>query len=231
MIDVHTHILPFIDDGSDSLEKSLGMILSQIENGVKHIFLTPHVLRSDVKPYTLEELKQKFNEFKSKVEGNYPVKLYLGQEIFVRDDVITQLRKKQVTTMNDTNYILLELPFNRLPANLDEIIYGCEVLNLKIVLAHVERYSYLSVDDLEKLSKRGILFQVNSNSILAKAKAVRSKIHKLFKKKLIAVVGSDIHSFRENSMKEAFEFVKEKYNEETAMDVFYNNARKIFNIE
>lgn len=231
MVDIHTHILPLIDDGSDSLNASLEMILGEITNGVSHIFCTPHALRTDISPYTLEDLKNKFNEFKKRVEDNYPLKLYLGQEIFVRNHLVTSLRKKEVLTMNDTNYILLELPYNFMPENFEETLYACKVLGLKIIIAHVERYSYLSFDDIEKFAEEGILLQVNSNSIVASAKNVRSKIHKLFKKNLISFVASDIHSFRNNTMKEAYEFIQKKYGEKTARDVFYNNGRKYLNLE
>lgn len=231
MIDIHTHILPSIDDGSDSLESSLEIILGEIQNGVEHIFCTPHALRSDVKPYTVQELKNQFNEFKTKIEESYPVKLYLGQEIFVRDDLITYLRKKQVLTMNDSNYLLLELPYDVKPNDFEEVVYACDLLGLKIVLAHVERYPFLNIEDIEKLSKQGILMQVNSSSVVAKEKNVKNKINKLFKKNLISFVASDIHSFRVNTMKEAYEITKSRYGEKTAKDVFFNNAKNVFNIK
>lgn len=231
MIDIHTHILPVIDDGSASLNASLEILLGEILNGVEHIVCTPHALRKDIKPYTLEELKKNFAEFKTRIEENYPVKLYLGQEIFVRENLITYLRKNQVITMNDSNYIMLELSYNMKPEDFEEVVYACNVLDLKIILAHVERYPYLTVEDIEKLSSLGILMQVNSNSVVAKAKNVRKKIDKLFKKNLISFVASDIHSFRENTMKEAYEFIKKKYGKKLADDVFHNNAVKLLNIK
>lgn len=230
MIDIHTHILPFLDDGSDSLDKSLEMIVNAINNGITNVFLTPHALRSDIKKYSLDELQENFNKFKNMVEVNYPIKLHLGQEIYIRDDLISALRMKNVITMNNSNYILLEMPYNIRPIDFEEIIHSCGVLNLNIILAHVERYSYLSVDDIDKLSQLGILMQVNSTSIIAKNKHINKKVDKLFKKNLVTFIASDIHSFREYTMKEAFEVAKKKYGEEKALDVFSNNARKIFDL-
>lgn len=231
MIDIHTHILPYIDDGSSSLNDSLEMVINEISSGVNHIFCTPHALRIDIHPYTLEELIQNFEEFKKKVEEIYPlVKLYLGQEIYVRDDIITILRKKQVLTMNNTSYILLELSYEEETTNLEEVLYACEILGLKVILAHVERYSYLSIENIEKLSKKGILMQVNSNSIIAEAKSLRNKMNKLFKSNLISFVGSDVHSFRKNTMQQAYEFVLKKYGKIHADNIFYNNAKRVLNI-
>jgi protein-tyrosine phosphatase len=230
MIDIHTHILPMFDDGSDSMDASLEMLLGEILNGVTHIICTPHALRSDIKPYSLEDLKAGFNKFKAKIEENYPVKLYLGQEIYVGSNIVTSLRKKEVLTLNDSNYILLELSYSTKPDHLDEIIYACEVLGLKIILAHVERYPYLSIDDIEELSEMGILMQVNSSSVVSNDKNVRNKVSKLFKKNLVNFVASDIHSFRENTLKDAYDLINSKYGEEVANDVFYNNANKLLNI-
>lgn len=230
MVDIHTHILPFIDDGSESLEASLKMLVEEINQGVNHILITPHALRLDMKPYTLNDLVSSFESFKINVEKNYNVKLYLGQEVYTSSDVITQLRKKNVITLNNSKCILLELPYLEEPSDFDEIIYACDILGLKIILAHIERYDYLSIKKLERLKALGMLFQINSGSIFSKHKDIKNRALKLLKANLVDFIASDIHSNRSNTMQEAFTFVKEKISEELALDVFKNNAKKFLDI-
>lgn len=230
MVDIHTHLLPEIDDGSPSMDASIEMVKGEIANGIKYAIITPHALRKEMEPYTLERLRNDFLEFKTKIESELPIKLYLGQEVYKSDDLIHNLKNKQVLTLNDSEYVLLELPYQEAPQDLDEIIYACEILGLKIIFAHIERYSYLSIKDIENLKKTGVLFQVNSSSFYSRHKYVRKRVHKLFKKKLVSFIASDIHSYRTNTMKEAFELVKSKYGEKTANEVFFENAKNLLNI-
>lgn len=230
MVDIHTHILPFVDDGSESLEASIRMLVEEMNQGVSHIILTPHTLRMDMKPYTLNDLLKSFESFKKNIEKNYNVKLYLGQEIYTSSDVITQLRKKNVITINNSNYILLELPYLEEPNDIDEIIYACNILGFKIIFAHIERYDYISIKEIERLKSLGALFQINSGSLFSKHKEIKNKALKLLKSNLVDFIASDIHSYRSNTMQEAYNFVKEKFSEELAFDVFENNAKKFLNI-
>jgi len=231
MIDIHTHILPFIDDGAKELSDSIQMIEEEVRQGVKHIILTPHALRVDINPYTLDTLEKSFKEFKDIVEAKYPIKLYLGQEVYANDEVITHLRKKQVLTLHNSNYVLLELSYYNEPENLDEIIYACDILGIKIILAHIERYEYFKVKDFERLKDLGVLFQVNSGSFFSKHKEIRKRAYTFFKHGLVSFVASDIHSFRTNTMQEAYLYIKDNFGETSALDVFYNNPKKILNID
>lgn len=230
MVDIHTHILPMIDDGSQSLEDSLEMIASELKNNVKHIFITPHLFRKDIEEYSLEFLREEFNKFRTYVEERDPVKLYLGQEIYLSSDLITRLKKKDFLTMNKTDYILLELPYDYSLTSFEEVLHACNILGLKIVLAHIERYSYFNLKDLEDLASNGVLFQVNSSSIVSKQRSLKVRVKKLFKKGLVSFVASDLHSFRKNTMLDAYEIIRHKYGETIANDVFSRNAKKLFKI-
>lgn len=232
MIDVHTHILPLIDDGSESIKDSMAMIETEIANGVRDIFLTPHALRVNIKKYSLEHLLDAFNKFKTEVEAKYDVRLYLGQEIAYHHTLINALKNKQILSMNDSEYILLELPFDEEIEDFEELAFSCQVLGYKIIISHVERYSYLSSNDWEKLRSYGALFQVNSSSITGKSgKSIQKKTFKLFNKNYVEMVGSDIHVFRDNTMAEAFKIVEKRFGNQIANNVFKENAKKFFKIK
>lgn len=230
MVDMHSHILPFIDDGSVNEVSSFEMIEKAIQDGVKHIVLTPHAFRPDIKKYSLDFLNERFNSFKEKAESKYDIKLYLGQEVYCTSSLISLLKNKEIQTMNNTEYILLELPFNYKPDNLDEIFYSCSVLGYKVILAHIERYDYLKIQDVEQLAKQGILMQTNSNSLFSSIKRIRVRAHRLLKKNLVSFIASDLHSFRVNSLKKAYDYVAKKYSNDLALKLFRENAKEYLNI-
>lgn len=230
MIDVHTHILPFIDDGAETIEQSYIMIEEAIANGITHIILTPHVFRPEFNSYDLEYLESHFNNFKKEIESKYNIKLFLGQEVTYNSNLISILKNKSIKTLNNTNYLLLELPYEEYPEGLDELLYSCNVLKYNVIFAHAERYKYFSVNDLLYFNSKGILLQVNSSSINSSDKNIRKKVFKLFNKNAIAFVSSDIHSFRKNTMKETYEIISKKYGKEIADNVYKINGKNLLKL-
>lgn len=232
MIDVHTHILPFIDDGAEKIDESFAMIEKELSIGIKDIILTPHALRRNIKKYTKEFLLESFHQFNNQVKEKYNVNLYLGQEISYHESMISALKNNELLTINGSNYILLELPFHEEVSDFDELVFSCKVLGLKIIIAHVERYRYLDYDKIMDLRKYGVLFQVNSGSITGKNdKKIQKLVFKLIKNGFVEFVGSDVHSFRNNDMDEAYSIIKNKFNNEVAEKIFVNNPKELFKIK
>ncbi|HOH18167.1 MAG TPA: hypothetical protein PK087_02460 [Bacilli bacterium] len=231
MIDVHTHILPFVDDGSESLEESFRMIEREISLGITDIIITSHALRLDLKKVSKQELIDAFTQFYTLVQQKYDVRLYLGQEIAYSDKMISLLKNKELLTINNSEYLLLELPYDEPINDIDEVIFSCRILGYKVIIAHVERYYYYDFKKLVELKKLGVLFQVNSNSITGRSgKNIQKTALKLIKGKMVELVGSDVHAFRHNDMDEAFSLVSRRFGEEMADWLFSKNAKQLFNI-
>ena len=115
MVDIHTHIIPCVDDGSPSLEESMKMIRHEIDIGVDTIICTPHHIYGKYEK-SVEEIKEQYNLLVSEVDKEkLPVKLLLGQEICYthREDQIKMLKECKLLTMNNTNRVLLEFSFTR----------------------------------------------------------------------------------------------------------------------
>ena len=120
MIDIHTHVIPFVDDGSKSLEDSISMIKHEIEIGVDTIIATPHHIFHRYE-CSVEEIKKNFNLLKEEIKKqNLKIELLLGQEIYYssREDVISLLKEGKLLTLNNTNKVLLEFSFTREPEDL-----------------------------------------------------------------------------------------------------------------
>ena len=228
MIDIHAHILPFVDDGSSSLEESLDMVRSAHESGVTDIICTPHLRNQFNK--TPSELKVAFEEFKRAVKNaEIPVNLYLGQEIYLGYGYKKLFNENKIVTLNDTKYVLAEFNyFER--RDIAETVYDLTTFGFKPIVAHVERYRYLSLEDIYEIKQVGGLIQVNADSIVGEGKKAHLRlVKKLFKHGLVDFVASDIHAERPFDMKSAYNYIVKKFGTEVAEVVFKLNAQEIIN--
>ncbi len=226
MTDVHTHILPCVDDGSPSLEISLAMLKKEIENGADKIILTPH-LRGDFKT-PISGIVAAFDRFRSEAEAaGLSAKLYLGQELYYDADLLSKLKNGDALTLAGSRYVLLELPFHE-GTDAPEVVYKFIREGFIPVIAHIERYPYISLDDAYDISEMGGLIQINADSLCEKSLGFMHKTAiRFFKEGLADLVASDIHSFRKNDFARAYSFVKKKFGARVAEKVFVANAEKI----
>ena len=211
MIDIHTHIIPGVDDGSPNLETSIEMIKHEISIGVDSIICTPHHIYHRYEK-SVEEIKSNFLLLKEAVEKeNLPIKLYLGQEICYshREDIIKMLQEGKLLTLNNTNRVLLEFHFTREPEDLLDIIYNFSIHGYEVIIAHVERYEWMTLDKVIALKGEGALIQINSNSYLGLTTWKEKRFTKLLLKKgLVNYVASDTHSFRPSTLDKSFKKIK-----------------------
>lgn len=230
MIDVHTHILPFVDDGSPDIETSLKMLTEAEAKGISDIILTPHALRSNIKPYSKADLLQAYADF-SQAARRHHIKLHLGQEISYHSKLLTALKNKDLLSINNSNYLLLELPFTEAVEDFDELIYNITTLGYRVIIAHIERYKYLDYDDILSYSKYPVIFQVNSGSITGNnGKACQKLCLRLFRQGLVKLVGSDVHSFRTNDLDQAYRIIEDKFGAALAQQIFVHNPRQLFKL-
>ena len=224
MVDIHSHILPMVDDGSKSLECSLALVKQEVELGVTDIICTPHYRSSFNKTPT--ELQDAFESFKSKVKENgIPVNLYLGQEIFVNNDIKKLLKENSVLTMNGTDYILIEFDFTRYQ-EISEIVYELKMMGYKPIVAHPERYSYIDLEEVYEIKKLGGYIQVNAESIVNRRGPFKF-VKQMFKEGFVDFVASDIHAERVNLLAEAERIVCKKFCKDARDVVFDVNPKRI----
>ena len=206
MFDIHTHIIPNIDDGSSSLEDSILMIEDSIKQGIKNIILTPHFDIYGMKCDVDTNYKNEFIKFKEEVaKRNLDVNLYLGNEIYYTKGIYKLLREGKIYSLGDTNKVLIELDFVNKIDNFEEMLYEFKVENYQVVIAHAERYNYSNFKLVREWKKLGALIQVNASSFYA-YKKIKKLAQKLLKANLIDYIASDVHSFRKNCIQN---FIKE----------------------
>lgn len=206
-IDIHSHIIPFVDDGSSKLEDSFAMLEEEVKQGITKVICTPHYT-NHVYDKSKDVIDQNFKLLTDYVkEHNLPLELRLGREIHYtnRVDLIKMLENDEIRTMNGTNIVLLEFSYDHAPSEtLSEIIYRFTIHNYKVLLAHVERYKWLKIDDIKILKKTGVLIQVNANALTGiDGLKLGMKAKKCVKLGLVDYIASDVHSFRKNTLAKA----------------------------
>lgn len=198
-VDMHSHILPGIDDGAEDLEASVEMVRQLTQWGYRKLITTPHIM-SDNYRNTPETIMKAHDELSSelKKEG-LNTEIAVAAEYLIDDGLMEHFEKYNALTLNE-NYLLLELPYFTEPPNLFEVIFELTVKGYKIVLAHPERYVYWydKFSRFDELKDRNVLFQVN---ILTFADVymfpTRKIAEDLINKGMVDFLGSDIHNPRQ----------------------------------
>lgn len=192
MVDIHSHILFGLDDGSKTIEESLSMIRNLKELGFKDLILTPHYRPSKNYVADRSEREKKIKELRQAVKKeNISVNLYLGTEFDISDDLHNEIML--YPTMNDKKVILLDCLNTQ--KDLSETIHNLTVKGYQVIIAHVERMDALSIDYIQLLKNIGVKFQLNLGSLSYRSGfKIRRRAKKLIKLKLIDFIGSDLHN-------------------------------------
>lgn len=225
IIDIHNHLMYKVDDGSKSIDMSIKMLEESQKQGIKAIFLTPHV-NSSVSLSKREEHISKFNILK-KIAINYDIKLYLGAEIYIPFKLPNLDFSKY--TMSNKKILLIEFStYNETP--IIDHVFNLMKKGFKIIVAHVERYKYLSIDDVEELRHMGAFIQINSYSILNLSNSTYSKnAKKLLKNKLVDFIASDAHDLtrRKIMLDRTYKKLAKIVGNKVANDLMFNNQNRL----
>lgn len=203
MIDMHTHILFGVDDGSKDLEMSKNILNDEIKYDVKTVVLTPHLNENSK---TIDLINERYEIIKNEEIG---INILLGSEIYYYKNMIDDLDNKRLLTFNNTKYILVEFS-TRVETPIVDILNDLIVSGYKPIIAHIERYPYLKYDEMIELHNMGVLIQVNSKTF--GEKIFKKMLKKMVKDNLIDLVASDCHNLDNRDVDfNAFLKKKKKY--------------------
>jgi len=197
MIDIHTHILPGIDDGPVDLEESLAVARLAVADGTRHMIATPH--NADWEQIgNVNQLSEQVQTLQTALDdAGIDLRVYPGSEVHVTPDLAQRWQAGQIISLNRSRYVLIELPFFIYPHYLDQLFFELEVEGATPVLAHAERYRDVqeNPDILVPLVERGVLIQITSTSLLGffGREANKTAVH-LLKRGLAHVIASDGHN-------------------------------------
>ncbi|MFV0635190.1 tyrosine-protein phosphatase [Mitsuokella sp. WILCCON 0060] len=211
MIDIHSHILPNIDDGSENMEMSLAMLRTSVASGVTDIIATPHVNRHGVIP-AWQTIEEKAEELKRAAqEQQIPIRIHTGAEIEFNGDVMRFLEKgSRDYCLAGSPYVLLEFTDQTQPDIAEHMLFALQLRGFWPVLAHIERFPQILADKERLLSwaEKGILYQCNAGSFTGYfGPKCQTRVEELYHNGLIHFLGSDGHrvEFRTTDLREAHE--------------------------
>lgn len=238
MIDLHTHILPGLDDGSPDLETSVLMAAVAAESGVTHLVATPHSnQRGAFENYASPALQVRFDCLRTAVrEAGIPLELSLGMEIFGTGDVLQLLHDGRLLTLGGGRYLLIEFGFHEDPLRIERLLDALLADGYWPVVAHPERYYGLQrmPNYLFDWANRGIVLQVNKGSLFGRfGRGAQALAAAMLERGLVGCVASDAHrpDVRTPDLSAAWDYLAERCSEELARCLLEDNPGRILRSE
>jgi len=195
-VDLHSHLIPGIDDGSQSLGETMAMLRRLNEMGYRKVITTPHVM-SDFYRNTPEIILNGLNDVRQAIaDQGLNIKIEASAEYYLDDTFEKLIEKDELLPFGKERYILFELPFIAEPLNLPSAIFNLQLKEYKPILAHPERYGYWHGDyeKFESIHDKGVLLQININSLSGYyGPEVKKVCDWLINKEMVSFLGTDCH--------------------------------------
>lgn len=232
MIDIHSHILPNVDDGAKDIEESLAMARIYLDNKINKVIATPHYIdgfencSKDKNIIALEKLKEALYK-----EG-LNLDVYIGNEIYTSMDIVTLLDEERVATLNNSRYVLIEFPMFDIPIFIENIIYELLLKGYVPIIAHPERNKNIieNPNILYNLINKGAMAQLNLPSLEGKyGEKIKTTAEVLLEHNMIHFVGTDAHSKdrRTPNVKNSLHLLKNLVDCKTYDEITFLNPSKI----
>lgn len=236
MIDIHTHILPGLDDGAADIYDSLEMAALAYESGTRVIAATPHCnVPGAYTNYFGREYRRVFERTKEIIQKEIPgITLLAGMEVFATEELPRLLTEGMIFPVNRTRYVLMEFDFMEDPDFADEIIRRVMEVRAVPLIAHAERYEFVQddPDTAARWKQAGCAIQINKGSFMGRfGTAAKKTAYELIRRDLAAAVASDAHSpvRRTTCMADAYDHLRYEYSREYLDLLFKRNPGNICN--
>lgn len=234
LIDLHCHLVPYVDDGAEDMEEALALLRMLSGQGVKAVCATPH-LRAHMFQTPDEEIRKRFQELKEAAQKeNIPIRLYLSREYHCDRDFFGLLENKKLLTIGQGNGVLCEFSGASEASFILKTIKDVIRNGYLPLVAHVERYAAIhqTKDLIDNIKSLGALIQVNAGSITGKEGfSLKRFSRKLAKENRIDVIASDSHDpiNRPPFLRECAEWLESKAGAAYARKVLYETPMKLLN--
>jgi len=195
-VDMHSHVLPGIDDGAKNPEESIALIRKMMSLGIKKIIATPHIM-ADYYRNTPATINGALTILKAELEKeNIDIPIEAAAEHYFDETFEDRIKRNELMILGG-NYVLFEFSFISQPPNVIPVMQRLRDMGYQPILAHPERYSYLEIDQLKTLHDWGALFQINTISLTGYYGRESKKIaESLIDNQLVDFISSDMHHLR-----------------------------------
>jgi tyrosine-protein phosphatase YwqE len=193
--DMHSHLIPGIDDGSQSMDETIAMLAKFKELGYKKIVTTPHIM-SDYYRNTPEIILDGLAKVREELKRiNLDIEIEAAAEYYFDETLFTKLEEESFLTFNN-KHVLIEFSFSNEPQGHDKLFYDMRIKGYKPVIAHFERYMFFhgSIEKAQTWRENGMLIQLNINSLFGHyGLAVQKQAEKLIDAGLVDYIATDCH--------------------------------------
>lgn len=232
-IDIHCHILPGIDDGPESLEMSLRMIKIAADDGISHIFATPHIIKG-VYDNNTQKIRKGIEALRLHISEK--ITIYTGADVRITPDIMLKIEKGEMPTLNGSKYMLIELPHFVIPPNIDMLIFDLRKAGIIPIITHPERHITLTKKFfvLKRLRDIGAMYQLTAMSVSGElGKNIQKISFSMIDGGFIDFIASDAHNARERPpvLSNAYNVIVRSYGYEAAETIFLKNPEKILSCE
>lgn len=216
MIDIHSHILPGIDDGAQTIEDSIKMAKTAVNEGITTIIATPHHKNNQFTNLK-SSILTKVNDLNTVLkQENIPLTVLPGQEVRIYGEVLEDYYKEEILTLNHTKYLFIEFPSSSVPRYAERLLYELQTEGIIPIIVHPERNKELQEKPelLYQLVKNGALTQVTASSVAGYfGKNVKKFSEQLIEHNLTHFVASDAHNVHNRSFKmmEGLDVIEENF--------------------
>lgn len=232
LMDIHTHLLPGVDDGAADMEETIRMLKLAKEQGIRTIIATPHFgLQNNEK--SVEQLVESKDKVQQEAAAIDPgIKIHLGNELYYRDSVLQEVISGNALTLAGSRYVLIEFSVRTDYKTLYQGLNKFIMAGYAPILAHVERYHCLmeKEDRIEEIREQGTYIQMNSSSLIGSFLNRSINQHRrILKNRLLHFIATDCHncSSRAPYLEKAFQTVEKLTDGEYAKELFCDNPGKI----
>ena len=222
MIDIHSHILPGIDDGAQTIDDSIKMAKAAVNEGITTIIATPHHKNNQFTNLK-SSILTKVNDLNTVLkQENIPLTVLPGQEVRIYGEVLEDYYKEEILTLNHTKYLFIEFPSSSVPRYAERLLYELQTEGIIPIIVHPERNKELQEKPelLYQLVKNGALTQVTASSVAGYfGKNVKKFSEQLIEHNLTHFIASDAHNIHNRSFKvvDALGIIEENF----GMDYIY----------
>ncbi len=197
MFDLHSHLLPGIDDGAPDLETSLAMARAYADQGVECVACTPHILPG-LYNNTGPQIRQAIDALQMRLDdAGIPLRLTSGADNHIVPTFVEGLKSGHLLTLGGSDYVLVEPPHHVAPARLEDLFFDILLGGYFPILTHPERLSWIEskYDVMERLAKRGVWMQITSGSLSgAFGKRPRYWAERMLDEGLVHIIATDAHN-------------------------------------
>ncbi|MDC3423494.1 tyrosine protein phosphatase [Aquibacillus sp. 3ASR75-11] len=226
MIDIHTHILPGVDNGAKHMEESIAIARESVRQGIDVIIAAPHHMNGKYHNFKDQTLKHVALLNKRVEEENIPVTIIPGQLTKVYGDIGKSIEQNHILELNETTgYLLLELPSSHLPQYTTKLLFDLQIQGFRPIIAHPERNQLLmeNANEVYELVKNGSLMQLSTASILGKyGKKVRRFAHQLIEHNLAHFIASEAYDAHGVGLQKARQEIKKVHGNGKANQLLEN---------